>query len=179
MYTDCVTLKELVFPFDQKGWWNQNKNVTHYAFTMPTYVVLQPEASMHFFSHQCIKWSIVHVPKANFKVQCCFTSTETARTVRDRESRMATSTFTQLLNSEPNCDTWSNNNNNVHLSCVHRRPERSHDTYPKHDTLYTRRAQSYQNNLHKVLYAGGKTETKPKNTPLNSNIIWKRRRNET
>ena len=30
-------------------------------------------------------------------VQCCFTSTETVRTVRDGESKMATWTFAQLL----------------------------------------------------------------------------------
>ena len=33
-------------------------------------------------------------------VLCCFTSTETLRTVRDRKPRMVTTTFTQLLNSE-------------------------------------------------------------------------------
>ena len=33
------------------------------------------------------------------RVQCCFTSIETVRTIRDREPRMATSTFTQLLSS--------------------------------------------------------------------------------
>ena len=33
-------------------------------------------------------------------LQCCFTSTETVRTVRDGEPRTATSTFTQLLSSE-------------------------------------------------------------------------------
>ena len=33
-------------------------------------------------------------------VQCCFKSTETLRTTRDREPRTATSTFTQLLSSE-------------------------------------------------------------------------------
>ena len=32
-------------------------------------------------------------------VQCCFTSTETIRLIRDGESRTATSTFTQLLSS--------------------------------------------------------------------------------
>ena len=31
------------------------------------------------------------------EVHCCFTSTETIKTVRDREPRMATSTSTQLL----------------------------------------------------------------------------------
>ena len=35
-------------------------------------------------------------------VQCSFTSTETTRTIRDREPRGATSTFTQLLSSEIN-----------------------------------------------------------------------------
>ena len=35
----------------------------------------------------------------NQPVQCCFTSTETIRTIRDGEPRVATSTFTQLLNS--------------------------------------------------------------------------------
>ena len=33
-------------------------------------------------------------------VQCCLTSTETIRTVRDGKPRTATSTFTQLLSSE-------------------------------------------------------------------------------
>ena len=32
--------------------------------------------------------------------RCCFTSTETVRTVRDREPKTATLTFTQLLSSE-------------------------------------------------------------------------------
>ena len=31
--------------------------------------------------------------------RCCFTSTETARLIRDGEPRTATSTFTQLLSS--------------------------------------------------------------------------------
>ena len=34
-------------------------------------------------------------------VQCCFTSTEAIRTVRDGEPRTSTSTFTQVLNSVP------------------------------------------------------------------------------
>ena len=51
-------------------------------------------------------------------------------------------------------------NNNVHLSCAHQRPEHSHDTYqPKYDIIYTCRAQSYQNNLHKVLYRKTNTHT--------------------
>ena len=33
-------------------------------------------------------------------VQCCFTSTETIRLIRDGEPRTATSTFTQLLSSD-------------------------------------------------------------------------------
>ena len=33
-------------------------------------------------------------------LRCCLTSTETLRTIRDREPRTATSTFTQLLGSE-------------------------------------------------------------------------------
>ena len=33
----------------------------------------------------------------SFQVQCCFTSTETTRTVRDGEPRTSTSTLTQLL----------------------------------------------------------------------------------
>ena len=35
-----------------------------------------------------------------FQVQCCFTSTETIRTMKDGEPRTAISTFTQLLSSE-------------------------------------------------------------------------------
>ena len=34
------------------------------------------------------------------KFKCCFTSTETIRTVRDGEPRTSTLTFTQLLSSE-------------------------------------------------------------------------------
>ena len=34
------------------------------------------------------------------QVQCCFTSTETIKTIWDREPRTATSTFTQLLSSD-------------------------------------------------------------------------------
>ena len=39
---------------------------------------------------------------ASVRIQCCFTSTESVRTVtvRDGEPRTATSTFTQLLSSE-------------------------------------------------------------------------------
>ena len=33
------------------------------------------------------------------QVQCCFTSAETSRTIKDGEPRTATSTFTQLLSS--------------------------------------------------------------------------------
>ena len=33
-------------------------------------------------------------------VQCCFTSTETIRLIRDGDPRTATSTFTQLLSSK-------------------------------------------------------------------------------
>ena len=38
-------------------------------------------------------------------VQCCFTSTETVLTVRDREPRTSTSTFTQLLTSGLPCSS--------------------------------------------------------------------------
>ena len=38
---------------------------------------------------------------ADIQVQCCFTSKETVRTVRGGEPRTATSTFTQLLSSDP------------------------------------------------------------------------------
>ena len=37
--------------------------------------------------------------RGTVRVQCCFTSTETVRTIRDGEPRTATSTFTQLLSS--------------------------------------------------------------------------------
>ena len=33
-------------------------------------------------------------------VQCCLTSTETIKTIRDEETRTSTSTFTQLLSSD-------------------------------------------------------------------------------
>ena len=34
------------------------------------------------------------------QIQCCFTSAEIIRSIKDGESRLATSTFTQLLNSD-------------------------------------------------------------------------------
>ena len=37
-----------------------------------------------------------------FSFQCCFTSTETFRLIRDGEPRTATSAFTQLLSSDIN-----------------------------------------------------------------------------
>ena len=37
---------------------------------------------------------------AQVQVQCCFTSTETIRTIRDGETRTATSSLTQLLSSD-------------------------------------------------------------------------------
>ena len=50
---------------------------------------------------QCCQWfSVDQTVKAPFtSVQCCFTSTETVRTIRDGEPRTATSTSTQLLSS--------------------------------------------------------------------------------
>ena len=41
----------------------------------------------------------------------------------------------------------------IYHALINTDPERSDNTYlPKHNILYTCRAQSYQNNLHKVLY---------------------------
>ena len=42
----------------------------------------------------------VVVVVAVVQVQCCFTSTETVRTIRDGEPRTSTSTFTQRLSSD-------------------------------------------------------------------------------
>ena len=43
---------------------------------------------------------ITAVMERNSSVQCCFTSTETTRLIRDGEPRTSTSTFTQLSSSE-------------------------------------------------------------------------------
>ena len=40
---------------------------------------------------------------STLQVQCCFTTTEAIRTIRDGEPRTATSTFTQLLSSVLQC----------------------------------------------------------------------------
>ena len=47
------------------------------------------------------------------------------------------------------------NNNKVHLSCTHQRPERSHDTYyAKYDILYTC-IHPHQNDIHLVFREAG------------------------
>ena len=43
---------------------------------------------------------LTHTQLLRVAVQCCFTSTETIRVIRDGELRTATSTFTPLLTSE-------------------------------------------------------------------------------
>ena len=48
-------------------------------------------------------------------VQCCFTSTETTRLIRDGEPRTATSTLTQLLNSGTTVTVTA------HVTCIHSR----------------------------------------------------------
>ena len=51
----------------------------------------------------------------------------------------------------------------VHLSCAHQLPDRSYHTYwPKYTILYTRRGQSYQNNLRKALYGNTEREEERK-----------------
>ena len=56
-------------------------------------------------THGLLGWppglSHTHLPSSDLnRVQCCFTSTETLQTFGDGEPTTATSTFTQLLNSE-------------------------------------------------------------------------------
>ena len=66
-----------------------------------------------------------------------------------------------------------NNNDNVHLPCTHQCPEHSHNTYyPKYNILYTRRVQSYQNNLHKVLYGNTHTHAHTHIWMKNTNELW-------
>ena len=55
-----------------------------------------------FFLHtpwQFFRLSVSYLSILLARVQCCFTSTQTVRTIGDREPRTATSTFTQLLSS--------------------------------------------------------------------------------
>ncbi len=52
----------------------------------------------HWWSDSSPNVHIPHMPKV--QVQCCFTSTETIRTIGDGEPRMATLIFTQLLSSD-------------------------------------------------------------------------------
>ena len=44
--------------------------------------------------------TFTHLLSSEIEIQCCFTSTETIRIIRDGEPRTTTSTFTQLLRSE-------------------------------------------------------------------------------
>ena len=56
----------------------------------------------------CLHWKAsCRVQFLPVRVQCCFTSTETLMTIRDGKPRMATSTLTQLLNSENNPEWFS------------------------------------------------------------------------
>ena len=74
---------------------------------------LATERSRHLLSHALppifpgyCKGSLKKYPCSSLligSVQCCFTSTETVRTIRDVGPRTAISTFTQLLSSE----AWS------------------------------------------------------------------------
>ena len=51
--------------------------------------------------------------------KCCFTSTETIRTVRDGEPRAATSTFTQILTSEVDLvSTWAHASEGQISPCI-------------------------------------------------------------
>ena len=65
----------------------------------------------------------------------------------------------------------------IHLPCAHQRPERSHDTnQPKYNILCTCKAQSYQNNLHKVLYRKAHARTHaptkpPTHPPTNTHSL--------
>ena len=78
------------------------------AFTQPDYNCAFPATPLAATSLHNLTCGERHAmcplhqhPSNTCTVQCCFTSTETARTVRDREPRMATSTFTtRLLTSE-------------------------------------------------------------------------------
>ena len=78
------------------------------AFTQPDYNCAFPATPLAATSLHNLTCGERHAmcplhqhPSNTCTVQCCFTSTETARTVRDREPRTATSTFTtQLLTSE-------------------------------------------------------------------------------
>ena len=49
-----------------------------------------------------------------FQVQCCFTSTETVQTIRDRKPTTAVSIFTQFLSSEAESQALVNMVLNVH-----------------------------------------------------------------
>ena len=53
----------------------------------------------------CVRACVcVHFLFSSSFIQYCFTSTETVGTVRDREPRMSTLTFPQLLNSDRKSD---------------------------------------------------------------------------
>ena len=60
------------------------------------------------------EWLFAAEPE--LQVQCCFTSTETARTIRDWGPRTATSTFTQLLNSDTGSSVMVSCYQSLHLS---------------------------------------------------------------
>ena len=71
------------------------------AFTQPNYNCAFPATSLAATSLHNLTWGETHAmcplhqhPSNTCTAQCCFKSTETAQTVRDREPRMATSTFT-------------------------------------------------------------------------------------
>ena len=73
--------------------------------SLTPYRQAKPAHKSTLCTHKPILCRLYHAADSHqspaIQAQCCFTSTETIRTIRDGVPRMATSTFTQLLSSGP------------------------------------------------------------------------------
>ena len=87
----AVASADFYRPFLHHDWWD--RRCLHLWFVEPFRNV--------FFRHTVAFWHC----GADVQVQCCFSSTETLRTIRDGEPRTATSTSTQVLSSDQPCSS--------------------------------------------------------------------------
>ena len=86
------------------GWTSGDRGVrlslAHCALALPL-ILFSPKGRLDNISRGRLTRGLpsLHQARHSFQFQCCFTSSETVRTVSDGEPRTSTSAFTQLLSS--------------------------------------------------------------------------------